>query len=276
MTERTKASTKEIIQRTGALMLKGWKLLAIACPICSTTLLSKDKHMRCPGCDMPVVMEAEPAHSAQPPKAPTVPDDYKSTKVIEEVASEPVDEPKTYEELRKEFEAKKQRSSQVSARLGEKMLEGWTMLGESCPNAISCEGTPLMKDPSSELMHCVNCHQRFLYSSHGDLINKDHPLQQHNTVPVNSSKQPEVNELDEFDDVDVDLDAKEEPPRLSRFSQNKEDSSWKLSQKLLLGWAILDDCCKTEKCRGVTPLMRDLNGKVTMNTYFIFFSDLSF
>jgi uncharacterized Zn finger protein (UPF0148 family) len=274
MTERTKASTKEIIQRTGALMLKGWKLLAIACPICSTTLLSKDKHMRCPGCDMPVVVEAEPAQSAHPPKAPMVPDDIKSTKVIEEVASEEVVEPKTYEELRKDFEAKKQRSSQVSARLGEKMLEGWTMLGESCPNAISCEGTPLMRDPSTGTMHCVNCHQRFEYSSHGDLVNKDTPLRQHNTIPVKSSTQPEVNELDEFD---LDLDSAEGPPRLSRFSQNKEDSSWKLSQKLLLGWAILDDCCKTEKCRGVTPLMRDLNGKVAMITFFLFsFSDLSF
>jgi len=41
-----------------------------------------------------------------------------------------------------------------------------------------------------------------------------------------------------------------------------EDSSSKLSKKLLLGWAMLDRVCTADGCTGNVPLMRDLTGKV--------------
>ena len=50
-------TTKETIKRTSDLLLSGWKMLSNHCPICSSPLLSKDNAMRCPGCNVPVVME---------------------------------------------------------------------------------------------------------------------------------------------------------------------------------------------------------------------------
>ena len=52
-------TTKETIKRTSDLLLSGWKMLSNHCPICSSPLLSKDNTMRCPGCNVPVVMENE-------------------------------------------------------------------------------------------------------------------------------------------------------------------------------------------------------------------------
>jgi len=46
-------------------------------------------------------------------------------------------------------------------------------------------------------------------------------------------------------------------------TRSDEDSSNKLSKKLLLGWAMLDRVCTADGCTGNVPLMRDLTGKVS-------------
>ena len=40
---------------------------------------------------------------------------------------------KTYEEMRKEYDTKNKALNDVSSKLGQRMLQGWTMLGTSCP-----------------------------------------------------------------------------------------------------------------------------------------------
>ena len=46
-------------------------------------------------------------------------------------------------------------------------------------------------------------------------------------------------------------------------TRSDEDSSNKLSKKLLLGWAMLGRVCTADGCTGNVPLMRDLTGKVS-------------
>lgn len=47
----------------------------------------------------------------------------------------------------------------TSALIGEKLLQGWTMLADMCPNASmpGCTGVPLMKERGTQRMLCVNC-----------------------------------------------------------------------------------------------------------------------
>jgi uncharacterized Zn finger protein (UPF0148 family) len=54
-----------------------------------------------------------------------------------------------------------------SALLGEKLLQGWTMLGDTCVRA-GCEGVPLMRDRKTKRMLCVACNTQ--YALDGDSI----------------------------------------------------------------------------------------------------------
>ena len=251
-----KSSPKEIIERTGSLMLKGWKLLAISCPICTTALVSKGNQMRCPGCDLPVMMEGQQETRdsvLEPVKEESESQPQKGGNNLSESELPPVIEPKSYDELRNEYEMKNKKSNRISSKLGEKMLEGWTMLADSCLDVDNCEGTPLVKDPSSGKLLCVSCGKEYIIDSYGDLIDSA-------AATLSKPPKPSVN-VEEPDIVETNL-YNEDTPRLFNFEKNTDDSSWKISQKLLLGWGLLDECCKSENCRGNTPLLRDLKGKV--------------
>lgn len=52
----------------------------------------------------------------------------------------------------------------ASKLLGEKLLQGWTMLAESCPNP-ACGGVPLMRERGSNRMHCVACNAVYIPES---------------------------------------------------------------------------------------------------------------
>ncbi len=262
MTEKVKVNQKDVINRTGSLMLKGWKLLATSCPICHTALLSKDNQMRCPGCDMPVVMEGQISSKEEKvnevePSTNTL---ISHSTPVEEEEEVVVDVPTSYEQLRREYEEKNKKSNQVSSKLGEKMLQGWTMLAESCPDFDQCGGTPLMKEPSTGSILCVSCNREYFYAPNGDLRPKGDIIPENAKSTEVKEQKPSLEDLrlDEFDDEEL-----EEPPRIVSFQQKKEDdSSWKISQKLLLGWSLLDASCNTSKCNGRTPLLKDLKGKV--------------
>ncbi|KAI8800922.1 hypothetical protein BJ742DRAFT_779851 [Cladochytrium replicatum] len=45
--------------------------------------------------------------------------------------------------------------SEVSSRIGQKLLQGWTLLAEECPNCDS--GVPLMRNPTTGRDFCVRC-----------------------------------------------------------------------------------------------------------------------
>ncbi|GAM25268.1 hypothetical protein SAMD00019534_084430 [Acytostelium subglobosum LB1] len=53
------------------------------------------------------------------------------------------------------FEKRMKKSDEVSAIMGQKLLMGWALLGDECPNN-ECSGTPLMRD-REKMYHCVSC-----------------------------------------------------------------------------------------------------------------------
>lgn len=243
----------DAIERTGQLMLSGWKLLATPCPICHTALLSKSDAIRCPGCDLPVMKEGANQ---------TVSDAVPAVVQVAEPSNVVVQEPSSFEEMKKEYDRRNQRSNQISAKLGEKMLQGWTMLAESCIDFDTCGGTPLMKDPKAGAVVCLSCNKEYQYTDAGELVLKKADALIADTKPsfaaVAPTKQTTMDySIHEFDHEEAE---ENEPPRLAKFQQNTNDSSWKISQKLLMGWTLLDASC--DRCSGRVPLMKNLQGKV--------------
>jgi uncharacterized Zn finger protein (UPF0148 family) len=265
------SSQKDVISRTGNLMLKGWKLLSVCCPLCHAPLLSKDNEMRCPGCDLPVRKESgEQSSTANHHNNVSHADPLNSSE--SEVVDDIVDVPKSYEELRREYDERKKQSNDVSGKLGEKMLQGWVLLADSCPDMNVCGGVPLMKDPSTGSMVCLSCGKEYVYDplSQGNLIEKG----KKSTVSASNEQQKaSITEMkketnDKWKEIDEEFETlikedDKDPPRLFNFTRHDNDSSWKISQKLLQGWSLIDQSCQSQNCNGKTPLMKDHKGKVS-------------
>merc|ERR1711990_1374339 len=101
---------------------------------------------------------ASPAQSA-PPKP-----------LAETKGEENVEPFHSLEEMKKEYDARRKgRTQDVSGLLGERMLNGWTLLGASC-EVIECNGTPLMSKPRSDLMECVKCSTVYKESPDGEIV----------------------------------------------------------------------------------------------------------
>ena len=161
-------STAVAIKRTGEMMLQGWKMLATACPICHTALMSKSGIIRCPSCDVPVKQAKDVAPDSytehmitETPKTPS-----SSGPAPAPAAGKSVAEPTSYEEMKKE----------------------------------------------------------------------------------------------EYDNAPFDFDNVPMLPLMSSFAVNKDDASYKISQKLLMGWTLLDKVCSIHH---MVPLMKDHDGHVS-------------
>lgn len=199
------------IKRTGELMLSGWRLLGILCPICNTALLSKADNIRCPGCDLPVTTEAQQIGStivgAVAPPTPPEPNRYSTAIDIDSSREQLYNSMESWGDTgtageigmgsnlisdavvesksdgggsfsgNADFERMNKRLNDVSAVLGKKMLAGWCMLGEVCPRA-GCKGTPLLLQPQSDSFAstqrklCVACGTSFMSTASGELIDE--------------------------------------------------------------------------------------------------------
>ena len=53
------------------------------------------------------------------------------------------------------------RKDDATKLIGQKLLQGWTMLQDTCANE-SCPGVPLMRKPGAKEMVCVNCNTTFV------------------------------------------------------------------------------------------------------------------
>ncbi|KAK3823578.1 MAG: hypothetical protein J3Q66DRAFT_332242 [Benniella sp.] len=69
------------------------------------------------------------------------------------------DVPKATEEEVKERETKREQSERASRLIGQKMLQGWAMLQDPCPNP-SCHGVPLLRSREKK-EYCVICENYF-------------------------------------------------------------------------------------------------------------------
>ncbi|ETV94038.1 hypothetical protein, variant 2 [Aphanomyces invadans] len=131
-------------------MLAGWTLLATNCPepSCCTPLVSSRKDMTrllCVKCDKwysteqpAVVIESAPTSKASQESTP-----------VPTANQTPQDDEATA------YAARKKRRDATSSKLGEKMLQGWTLMGSVCP--ISDCGTPFVRHRETGQLFCVTC-----------------------------------------------------------------------------------------------------------------------
>ena len=298
-TDADKKKESKTAELLGEYMLRGWSLLGQTCPACNNTPLVqynrknpqqggtenfKIGDMFCVTCNCPVRYEkdvtlyTETQSSAIPTNNPPSP----SMTVNEDVilpGMKDVDIPKNYDELRAEFESSSSKKrDNVSVKLGEYMLKGWTMLGTSCP-IKDCAGTPLMKSRKNDVMMCVCCDRTFM-DKDGQLeiinIATNQDQKQEKNIETNESEtisvvktpptvasSPVINDGINFEDeFPVTTPSSPPtpilPPRVPDMSDNGPSSI--LAQKLLLGWSMLEQVCNSEQCKGHVPLMRDRKG----------------
>ena len=222
-----KASKKETMDKIGSMMLSGWKLLNDSCPLCHTALLSKSSEMRCPQCDLPVKK---------------VDNELEYYEEEDDIDNDFIE---SFEETKKLYDEKNRNKSSVSAKLGEKMLSGWTLLADTCPQQ-SCEGTPLMKLGKGPML-CVSCG----YS--------DPPVSDVNNHPIPPISKPasdnNVMNIDPRNDSSLNNNN-------NKFHQEEGDASVQIGRKLLMGWTLLADVCTSKVCMGGVPLMMSKEGQL--------------
>ena len=66
------------------------------------------------------------------------------------------------------------RMTDASERLGQLLLQGWTMTEMLCPDAARCHGTPLMRPRNADHMLCVSCDRWFVRTPDGNIA-LEHP-----------------------------------------------------------------------------------------------------
>ncbi|KIJ70174.1 hypothetical protein HYDPIDRAFT_104849 [Hydnomerulius pinastri MD-312] len=165
----------DVSSKLGEFMLKGWVLTDSPCPAPScrgVPLLRSPKGQEpvvyyCANCDGPPRIQgvggaqsqssstvSSMSHGSRPSTPPT---EFSST-LSSPTFAPPVD---TEEMIRR-----RQQSDQASTEIGKRLLKGWAMLGEECPNA-RCYGVPLVRPPKSSgdrdpRKECVICGTVFI------------------------------------------------------------------------------------------------------------------
>ncbi|KAI7834082.1 hypothetical protein BX661DRAFT_176610 [Kickxella alabastrina] len=152
--------------RMSKLMLRRWTMLAERCEIdncCAPLMRNPETNIsKCVWHDAYELFPDEVEHEEEEYEREDEKLDAKAS-----FSGEDLDEPE-YElepdvttdessEAKERNERREQRDS-VSDKIGQLMLKGWTMLGESCPNS-HCLGVPLVRDHDGVQM-CVSCGQR--------------------------------------------------------------------------------------------------------------------
>ena len=157
------------VQSLGARLLQGWAMLALSCKDCHVPLMEdkRNKVIECVSCGALFGREADAFGieevvrlEGQKKGEVEIKKDSEGEKKVseqEEGGEEPVkNEEEEVERIREEMEEErvrgKSRIERRTDKLGDKLLEGWTMLGESCPICFS----PLMRDRNKK-MWCVVC-----------------------------------------------------------------------------------------------------------------------
>lgn len=159
-------------------------------------------------------------------------------------------------------EAKPSRAA-AEAAMGEKLLQGWTMLAQECPTTGCC--FPLMRDRSRNTT-CVACGGNGVSATDtpheedvdGDGQFADPPAVAAPASTVSAPPPPAAPTMHSND-------AAEEPaPVISEEEfaavRKKRDAlSASLGRYMLQGWSLLDRMCPREGCEPGTPLLKNRN-----------------
>lgn len=126
----------------------------------------------------------------------------------------------------------------AEARMGEKLLLGWAMLAEACPNAGCC--FPLMRDRDQNTV-CVACEGKNIIAA---------PT---SSVPAPVSATTTLGR----DDLEADEQALMAPDKFAAAVKKRDGLSAALGRYMLQGWSLLDKTCPREECSPGTPLLKN-------------------
>ncbi|KAG2369888.1 hypothetical protein BDR07DRAFT_1266137 [Suillus spraguei] len=159
----------DVSSKLGEYMIKGWVLTDTTCPspaCCGVPLMRSPNNGSpvthfCVNCNGPQQSTSAQSNSSSTDSSstyesnsrPSTPPTELSSALSSPTFAPPID---TEETIRR-----RQQSDQASAEIGKRLLKGWAMLGEECPN-IRCYGIPLVRPPKGgeERDHrkeCVIC-----------------------------------------------------------------------------------------------------------------------
>ncbi|KAI8918190.1 hypothetical protein DFJ77DRAFT_454701 [Powellomyces hirtus] len=157
------------VAELGTYMLKGWVLTDVICPNpgCNIPVVrSRDRSTQlCVLCDDPVnpyppisqlAAETEVTIVEDPSVVPSTSEPTGAVTTPEEDAElEAVLNEEVTPSRNEAAERRREKGNQASKLLGQKMLAGWTMLEDTCPNP-TCIGVPLMRSRQKQTI-CVMC-----------------------------------------------------------------------------------------------------------------------
>ncbi|GJQ13676.1 hypothetical protein GpartN1_g5467.t1 [Galdieria partita] len=151
------------IAEISRLLLEGWTLLGDVCPLanCNTPLVRNRNTgvTMCCHCRAQVVRSINPLESSGIHQESGLPTHVRSSLAVshEEQVNGANDQGQFFSSLETDYIREFQRDSdRVSRQIGEKLLQGWTLLDTNCPNPqCAC---PLMRDDQGALF-CVSCQQ---------------------------------------------------------------------------------------------------------------------
>ncbi|KAG2042937.1 hypothetical protein BDR03DRAFT_1087956 [Suillus americanus] len=147
-------SIVDVSSKLGEYMIKGWVLTDTTCPspACRGIPLMRSPNNGspvthfCVNCNGPQQSTSTQSNSSSADSSstyesnsrPSTPPTELSSALSSPTFAPPID---TEETIRR-----RQQSDQASAEIGKRLLKGWAMLGEECPN-IRCYGVPLVRPP---------------------------------------------------------------------------------------------------------------------------------
>ncbi|KAG2135914.1 uncharacterized protein EDB93DRAFT_1170225 [Suillus bovinus] len=148
------SSIADVSSKLGEYMIKGWVLTDTTCssPACPGVPLMRSPNNGspvthiCVNCNGPQQATSTQSNSSSTNSSstyesysrPSTPPTELSSALSSPTFAPPID---TEETIRR-----RQQSDQASAEIGKRLLKGWAMLGEECPN-IRCYGVPLVRPP---------------------------------------------------------------------------------------------------------------------------------
>ncbi|PVF93372.1 hypothetical protein CPB86DRAFT_877217 [Serendipita vermifera] len=153
-------------------LLAGWALTNDPCPNCSMprmrspAYLGEDTKLVCLNCDPPPTGGSKPLKdSTDRLSVSSVSDGLTGRSTPPTDLSPPVSPPLMLPPPSQETLRRRAQSDQASQEIADRMLRGWTMLADECPNP-SCYGIPLVRAPGeTSAKECVVCHNKYLPAS---------------------------------------------------------------------------------------------------------------
>lgn len=276
--ENEEKEKENLTLRMGDLLMQGWKLRGQSCPLCNTALMSREEAWRCVKCDLPVLREKEMTAEQREWKSERGQKKDAVEKELENSHAEsklplPPSSFVSLEDAKKEYDRKnRKKQDEVSSRIGERMLQGWRLLGTQC---ATCETTPLMSHDNGPRF-CVLCN-RYVDKTAGKNDEKLDSEISH-SEPTSQPKHSLVSkfDMDQIPTLDPDTGDIAIVSKVQHCDDNSTNDATELpeldslekwsqaiSTKLLQGFLLLDEVClrKESGCNGDLPLLQDTMGE---------------